>query len=450
MVDFHRHGALKITAVLLCLLLIPVNMPSSPPCPSRAVSSAPAPHVHSADNKSDLEIPFNWAIKHYLDGKYRSAAATLELLLSFLDESDKELTGRIWLLLGAANEKIGKLVTAREYYKKAKKLAGRPEIKGIDLSNLIEYQRIIMDNTKPLMEKVIEREALKPKKKQVSPLLAAAGAAVVAAIIALLIINKRKGTPIIAPSPVDENYDTRVLGIEWVKIPAGQFSMGDNLLEGEQDESPVHPVYLEEFYISKYEITFDQYDKYIENASEPSPYDEGWGRGNRPVINVSYSQARLFCEWLSLKTGKNVQLPTEAQWERAARDTAQRRYPWGNGPIDCTRANYCCQGRTSPVGSYPAGATSSGIYDMAGNVAEWCRDWYDPNYYFESRYYNPQGPSSGLSGGNLRVVRGGSWNCNFPLTARSSDRQGLTPDISQQYPVNTFNYVGFRIVIEKE
>jgi formylglycine-generating enzyme required for sulfatase activity len=106
--------------------------------------------------------------------------------------------------------------------------------------------------------------------------------------------------------------------------------------------------------------------------------------------------------------------------------------------------------RTRPVGSYPSGATPSGIHDMAGNVAEWCKDWYDPDYYYEALYYNPQGPSSGLAGGYLRVVRGGSWNCDFPLSARSADRHGLNPDVSQQYPVNVFNYVGFRIVRERE
>jgi formylglycine-generating enzyme required for sulfatase activity len=431
MTGFRRHGAMKLTAVLLCLLLIPVNLPP-----------------HTRDNKNKLEIPFNWAKKHYLDGKYRVSAATLELLLSFLDETDKELTGRIWLLLGAANEKMGKLVTARDYYKKAKKIAGKPVIREIDLSNLVEYQRIIMDNTKPLMEKVIEREAHRPKKKQASFLLVAALVAVAAAIVAVLIINKRKTPPIIANPSGDPDFDTRELGIEWVRVPAGQFSMGDNFREGESDEEPVHPVHLDEYYISKYEITHDQYEKFAEAMSQNWPSDEGWGRGNRPVINVSYSQARLFCEWLSVKTGKNIQLPTEAQWEKAARSTDQRRYPWGDGPLDCSHANYCCGDRTRPVGSYPAGATPSGIHDMAGNAAEWCRDWYDPNFYFESRYNNPQGPTSGLGGGFLRVVRGGSWNCKSPLTARSADRHGLPADVSQQHPFNTFNDVGFRIVWE--
>jgi formylglycine-generating enzyme required for sulfatase activity len=224
--------------------------------------------------------------------------------------------------------------------------------------------------------------------------------------------------------------------------------MGDNFREGENDEEPVHPVYLDEYYISKYEITFEQYDTYAEATSVALPSDEGWGRGDRPVINVSHNSAGRFCEWLSVKTGKNIQLPTEAQWEKAARSTDQRRYPWGDGPLDCNHTNYCCLDRTSPVGSYPMGATPSGIHDMAGNVTEWCRDWYDPNYYFETRYNNPQGPSSGIAGGNLRVVRGGSWNCKYPLTARSADRHGLNTTPSTQNILSTYKYVGFRIVRE--
>lgn len=226
--------------------------------------------------------------------------------------------------------------------------------------------------------------------------------------------------------------------IAWVDVPAGWFKMGDNFDEGWWWEKPVHNVYLSGYYISKYEVTFELYDIFCDATGCEKPDDHGWGRGQRPVINVTWFDAKDFCDWLSDKTGKDIHLPTEAQWEKAARGTDQRRYPWGNSAPNNNRANYNENvGKTMPVGSYPAGISFYGAYDMAGNVWEYCLDWYDPNYYSYSPSHNPQGPSSG----SKRVTRGGSWHTTTKLI-RSIDRNSCLP-------YNSTHLFGIRICMEK-
>jgi formylglycine-generating enzyme required for sulfatase activity len=249
---------------------------------------------------------------------------------------------------------------------------------------------------------VIAVQSSKTKKKKFPWLLVVGGVIVVGVVVALLLIKKKDNNN----GNDESDYDTSVLGIEWVQIPAGEFKMGDNFNEGDYDELPVHTVYLDTYYISKYEVTFDQYDSFCEAFGRSKPNDKGWGRGTRPVINVSWDDAKDFCNWLAGKTGKNIHLPTEAQWEKAVRGTDQRRYPWGNGNPSCSRVNYhYCNVKTMPVGSYPSGVSPYGIHDMAGNVWEWCSDWYYWSYYSSSPYKNPTGPSHG----SYRVFRGGSW-----------------------------------------
>jgi len=222
--------------------------------------------------------------------------------------------------------------------------------------------------------------------------------------------------------------------VEWVQVPAGSFKMGDNFNEGFSDELPVHTVYLDTYYISKYEVTFEQYDEFCDATGRTKPSDEGWGRGDRPVIHVNWNDAKAFCDWMSGETGENIHLPTEAQWEKAARGTDQRRYPWGNGSPDNSLANYANNlGKTLPVGSYPEGVSPYGIHDMAGNVWEWCSDWYDYDYYSSSPTNNPQGPSSRP----YHVRRGGSWS-NLAHVIRSALRDYYSPSSSD------FS-VGFRL-----
>ena len=230
------------------------------------------------------------------------------------------------------------------------------------------------------------------------------------------------------------NYDTEVLKIDWVRVPAGEFKMGDNFGIDLPEARPVHTVYLDTYYMSKYEVTFDQYDDFCDDTGRTKPSDEGWGRGNMPVVNASWNDAVAFCEWLSDKTGKTIKLPTEAQWEKAARGTDQRKFSWGNDDhLNPNRGNFSMNvGRTSIVGSYPLGVSPYGIHDMNGNLREYCSDWYDANYYSISPKNNPQGPSSGTQ----RVNRGACWSIgvNYTFDRGWTDLQ------------DTRNDHGFRII----
>jgi formylglycine-generating enzyme required for sulfatase activity len=161
---------------------------------------------------------------------------------------------------------------------------------------------------------------------------------------------------------------------------------------------------------------------------------------NHPVVQVTWHDAFAYCEWLTEKLkdcGRRVALPTEGQWEKAARGTDERAYPWGNEDIDPNKANYFETGisSTSPVGCFPYDSTPYGIIDMAGNVWEWCQDWYVKDYYSRSPSRDPLGPSKGSD----RVIRGGAWvivarNC------RSAIRYG-------DVPVKRNAYLGFRLVL---
>jgi formylglycine-generating enzyme required for sulfatase activity len=191
-------------------------------------------------------------------------------------------------------------------------------------------------------------------------------------------------------------------GIVMVYIPAGGFTMGSN--DGENDEKPPHKVYLDGYWMGKYEVTFDQYDKYCEETKQSKPGDGGWGRGKRPVICVSWYDVNSYCDWLYRKTDLKFKLPTEAQWEKAARGNDRRKYPWGNRGPGKNSANFGFNiGKTSHAGSFPQGASPYGLLDIAGNVWEWCYDW-DGSYNAEFQK-NPKGPKSG----SYRVGRGGGW-----------------------------------------
>ncbi len=199
------------------------------------------------------------------------------------------------------------------------------------------------------------------------------------------------------------------LGPEMVRIPAGRFRMGDIQGGGDRDEKPVHRVSVSEFAMGKYEVTFAEYDKFAQATGRKKPDDKGWGRGNRPVINVSWNDAVAYAEWLSQQTGKEYRLPTEAEWEYAARAGTKTKYWWGN-KIGNNRAN--CDGcgsrwddkQTVPVGSFAA--NPFGLYDTVGNVWEWVADPWHSNY--------KNAPNDGQvwkTGGDnsSRVLRGGSW-----------------------------------------
>ncbi len=227
----------------------------------------------------------------------------------------------------------------------------------------------------------------------------------------------------------------------WVRLPAGGLTMGAD--DKETDERPAHQVTLSAFAISRHPVTNADYAAFVQETGKwpPSHWPEGKvpaGKAHHPVVNVSWADAEAFATWLTrwLAAGGaegTVQLPTEAQWEYAARGTAGREYPWGSEVPDRERANYGgTVGDTTPVGAYPLGATPEGVYDLAGNVWEWCRDWYGD--YAPAEQRNPLGAGTG----SARVLRGGAFY-NNPGALRAAFR-------NRSHPEARFDRLGFRLV----
>jgi formylglycine-generating enzyme len=230
----------------------------------------------------------------------------------------------------------------------------------------------------------------------------------------------------------NETINKAIHSIEVVLIPGGKFKMGINKdPEEREDTKPVHKVTLNNFYMGKTEITFAQYDAFCLDTNQPKPNDCAGGRGDLPVINISWEDAKEFCKWLSSKTGKSYRLPTEAEWEYACRAGSETLFSTG----DCLDENYAnyngwfnfkkCgkgtnNGKTVAAGiKYP---NKLGISDLHGNVAEYCSDWYGENYYSESPKENPQGPSTGT----YRVIRGGSF-LSAEISCNSYSRLYVSP-----------------------
>jgi formylglycine-generating enzyme required for sulfatase activity len=207
---------------------------------------------------------------------------------------------------------------------------------------------------------------------------------------------------------------SQVLASEVVSVPAGPFMMGcASDLGCDYDTHPIHGVYLDAYYIDKTEVTKSQYTACVAAGACPAPlplesdsrFDDHTQSAddNYPVTGVDWPRAKAYCSWV----GKR--LPTEAEWEKAARGTDLRMYPWGNEPPTCERANLGgCAGGTLPVNSHPDSVSPYGASDMAGNVSEWVNDIYSKEYYEDSPYFNPPGPDGPEYDEHL--VRGGSWD----------------------------------------
>ncbi len=282
-----------------------------------------------------------------------------------------------------------------------------------------------------------------------------------------------------ATSSKPAQRDLDVEEYDMALIPAGTFQMGSN--DGESDEKPVHSVTVSSFYLGKYEVTVRQFKEFIDASGYTTDAEKDGGsnfwngkewekkRGtnwkhdaegnlrpsseyNHPVIHVSWNDATEYCKWLAQKTGKPYRLPTEAEWEYAAGNGAKHtKYSWGNGnpsgkqggsvadESGATKFNWTKSAEniflgyndgfptTAPVGSF--NANEFGLFDMTGNVWEWCQDWYGSDYYANSPSSNPQGPSTG----SYRVLRGGSWgsdpqNCRvaYRVSDNPGDRHGGT------------------------
>jgi formylglycine-generating enzyme len=276
--------------------------------------------------------------------------------------------------------------------------------------------------------------------------------------------------------PLDTSEDTRAITTaegmmtlatspNLARIPAGDFLMGAP--DVGVDERPVHRVFVSEFFIGRFEVTQDEYARFIRATGYPAPSIRGlplvtlggrdsifrelaapyiWedgvppaGHGGHPVVLVRYDDALAYCRWLSDSIGRLVRLPTEAEWEKAARGGLEgQRYPWGND-IEPSHGNYLTdpaakkQRGTRATGTFPPNAY--GLYDISGNVWEWVSDWYGPDYYGMNDMRDPQGPPTGT----MRIVRGGSWVNDDLDMLRCAYRHKVPPD--------TYAHsIGFRIV----
>jgi sulfatase modifying factor 1 len=250
------------------------------------------------------------------------------------------------------------------------------------------------------------------------------------------------------------------------RIPAGHFLMGAADLA--PDQRPVHRVYLSEFFIGRFPVTQDEYARFVSLTGYPAPaidqlpliavnghetefrelaaayvWDNGnppAGHGSHPVVLVRYEDAEAYCGWCSGLLEREVRLPTEAEWEKAARGGVDgRRYPWGDEEPDTLRCHFLVdpsvkrQRGTRPTGTCPP--NGYGLYDVAGNVWEWVSDWHTSDYYGGGELRDPRGPDRGA----MRIVRGGAWVTEDARMLRCAWRHIAPPD--------TYAYsVGFRIV----
>lgn len=224
-----------------------------------------------------------------------------------------------------------------------------------------------------------------------------------------------------------------------VLVGVGHFHMGshEGTKDADSNEYPQHQVYLKDFYIDQYEVTVERYHRFMKDENRAAP--PFWNEVNlrrdakKPVVGISWQNAYDYCEW----AGKR--LPTEAEWEKAARGPDKWTYPWGEYAPNSSTANFgkdwsenVYSDRLKNVGAYERGKSLYGVYDMAGNVWEWVQDWYGEDYYRTIPRENPSGPSSG----EFKVLRGGSWS-NGPSNLRSANR-------AWNYPAKRAAKIGVR------
>jgi len=220
---------------------------------------------------------------------------------------------------------------------------------------------------------------------------------------------------------------------EMITIPEGEFIMGSNLAD--LDAQPAHTIYLDPYQIDRFEVTNDQYQAFVQTTGHrPSEFSQNAGLNvaNLPIVGINWLDADAYCQWIGGR------LPTEAEWEKAARGTGGRTYPWGETAPDSTLLNYNRHiNQPTPVGTYPTGTSPFGMHDMAGNVWEWTNDWVSSTSYITSPDRNPQGPIQG----SQRVIRGGSWGEDQTFV-RTFNR-------FWSFPTASTDLIGFRCVITK-
>jgi formylglycine-generating enzyme required for sulfatase activity len=227
---------------------------------------------------------------------------------------------------------------------------------------------------------------------------------------------------VVAPVATDFSLFKTIVGDdgrEMIEIPEGPFKMGSK--DGDFDEAPEHQAYLSTFYMDKYEVTQGEYERFVKATKRGKPFVPVFEDDAQKILKpefaamgMSWMDADAYCQW----AGKR--LPTEAEWEKAAKGEGNRKYPWGD-EVDATRANLDGEEDgykyLAPPGKFQAGRSAYGLYDMAGNVAEWVSDTYDDKYYKKTPYRDPKGPEDGQN----KVIRGGSWR-ESPAGARLAKR----------------------------
>jgi len=226
-----------------------------------------------------------------------------------------------------------------------------------------------------------------------------------------------------------------------IRVSAGTFLMGCST--GQDNERPVHHVWIDEFLLAAHQVTNADYMLFVRSTGSPAPpfwSEVTLNQPEQPVVGISWHDALRYCEWLRTATGKNFRLPTEAEWEYAARGGRDGAlFPWGNEqpqslPDYHGRCAAHWQSGPEPVGT--AAPNDYGLYNMCDNVHEWCSDWYSPDYYAASPQRNPQGPDTGVR----RASRGGSWRHHIKMS-RCAARSSIPPE---------FRYAdyGFRVACE--
>jgi formylglycine-generating enzyme required for sulfatase activity len=259
------------------------------------------------------------------------------------------------------------------------------------------------------------------------------GVLIITLLLGLVVVSMT--TAVLAETRRALEAEARRHGAPMVWVSDGAFTMGS--LDGRAKNQPSHEVYLNAFYIDQFEVTTARYATFLDatRQSEPGFVPKLWEQvdlasdGDRPVMGVNWNAAEAYCHWVGRR------LLTEAEWEKAARGLDGRRYPWGNAEPAFALANYgqsisshTFTDSLRPVGSYEAGKSPYGIYDMAGNVSEWVADWYDEKYYATSPKSNPQGPTRGME----KVFRGGSF-VSSSLSMKAVSRESTLPTDKSLY-----------------
>ena len=421
------------------------------------------------------ELPM-WAVNlHYIDLQGKGYEIHLPEVLKVLGVREERAAGKM--------EAFSEIPLAQAAPEKPEALAIEPEEEKIKPAGLTNVQETGEKNTLGIVENVVPSK-LSPRKIKVSLvwMIVPVAALVITAVIAFLVLRangmlgpiqpyvspvptrvpmptETQAPPTITPvptrppRPTETKLPTATLGIGsiWTRpadgmvmvyVPAGDFTMGDTADQalGEcqkfrndcqrdwfTDEEPPHTVSLDSYWIDRTEVTNAMYAQCVKDGDCQAPSSlESNSRSSYygdpqyndyPVIFVFWNRANAYCQWAGAR------LPTEAEWEKAARKTDGRTYPWGEDAPTCSLANFSsCAGDTTAVGSNPSGASPYGALDMAGNVWEWVNDGYDAAYYGNSPLSNPRGPASG----EYRVLRGGAWNDNEDLL-RSTNRFRFTP-----------------------